>query len=69
MSHFYVLSFFKKGETIQGGILIKEIRYFSYCGNWPIAVQFHITRSRRNVDGAVQGDLVWKLTNLAETEF
>ena len=25
---FYVLSFFKKGDTIQGGILFKEIRYF-----------------------------------------
>ena len=25
---FYVLSFFKKGDTIQGGTLFKEIRYF-----------------------------------------
>ena len=24
---FYVLSFFKKGDTIQGGTLFKEIRY------------------------------------------
>ena len=28
MSLFYVLSFFKKVEIIQGGILIKEVRYF-----------------------------------------
>ena len=27
MSLFYVLSFFKKGDTIQGGTLFKEIRY------------------------------------------
>ena len=24
---FYVLSFLKKGDTIQGGLLFKEIRY------------------------------------------
>jgi hypothetical protein len=28
MSLFYVLSFFKKGDAIQGGTLLKEIRYF-----------------------------------------
>ena len=27
MFHFYVLSFFKKGATIQGGTLFKEIWY------------------------------------------
>ena len=27
---FYVLSFFKKGDTIQGGTLFKEIRYSSF---------------------------------------
>ena len=29
MLFFYVLSFFKNGDTIQGGTLFKEIRYFS----------------------------------------
>ena len=28
---FYVLSFFKKGDTIQGGTLFKEIQYL-ICG-------------------------------------
>ena len=27
---FYVLSFFKKGDTIQGGTLFKEIRYVCF---------------------------------------
>ena len=27
---FYVLSFFKKGDAIQGGTLFKEIRYVIY---------------------------------------
>ena len=33
---FYVLSFFKKGDTIQGGTLLKEIRFFhkKTCWGW-----------------------------------
>ena len=31
---FYVLSFFKKGDTIQGGTLFKEIRYTFIGRKW-----------------------------------
>ena len=27
---FYVLSYFKKGDTIQGGTLLKEIQYMKF---------------------------------------
>ena len=30
---FYVVSFFKKGDTIQGGTLFKEIRYYLEIDN------------------------------------
>ena len=33
---FYVRSFFKKGDTIQGGTLIKGGLYFRKYGKWPL---------------------------------
>ena len=34
MFHFYVLSFFKKGDTIQGGTLFKRGHYLRKYGTY-----------------------------------
>ena len=36
---FYVLSFFKKGDTIQGGTLFKEIRFTDLGGIFKFSAQ------------------------------
>jgi hypothetical protein len=61
-SFFYVLSFFKKGDTIQGGTLFKEIRYLGTLAQCGLSLPFTDNGSIIPSDGLV-------LANVAKKSF